>query len=298
MNVNKRTRLINWINGFLHRTAEDHVMAYAAGAAYFTIMAAVPFILFLTTLVRFTPVSYNAMRKLIVTVMPMNVQEFILSIVADVYRRSAAIVPFTLVLALWSAGKGVHAITNGLNIVYHVKETRNWLMNRLYSSAYTFLFIVAIIVSLLVMVLGEQLYRLVLKHNQLWGRILEKLILGRTLLVGMILLLVFLILFRYLPNRQSTFRKELPGALFTTVAWIVTSWVFSLYFDLSQGFTNMYGNVAAAVILMLWLYWLMILMLYGAELNTYFRDDIKKLYDSFKHRLKRFIKGTKNEGEH
>ena len=283
--------------GFMERTQRDHASAYAASAAYFIIMAAIPFILFLTTLIRFTPVSYNVMRKMIVSIMPENVQEFILSIVADVYRRSAAIVPFTLVLALWSAGKGVHAITNGLNTIYHVKETRNWLMIRLYSIAYTFLFIVAIIVSLIMMVLGDQLYTLVLKHNQLWGRILGKLILGRTILVGLILLLVFLILFRYLPNRQTSFKAEFPGALFTTVAWIVSSWVFSLYFDLFPGFTNMYGNVAAAVIMMLWLYWLMVLMLYGAEVNTYFKDDNKKLYDSLKHRMINFLKGTKQEGE-
>ena len=50
-------------------------------------------------------------------------------------------------MALWASGKGMQAIINGLNTIYHVKETRNWLMNRIYSVFYMLLFVLAIIVT-------------------------------------------------------------------------------------------------------------------------------------------------------
>ena len=146
--------------GFIDRTYKDHVGAYAAQAAYFLILSFIPFILFLTTLIRFTPVTYNQMREAIMSVVPQSAQSFVMEIVAEVYRRNSALVPVTAIIALSSAGKGMQAITNGLNTIYHVKETRNWLINRIISVFYTLIFCISLIISLLFMVLGHQLQEL------------------------------------------------------------------------------------------------------------------------------------------
>ena len=45
--------------GFMERVNGDHVGAYAAQAAYFLIMSFIPFLLFLTTMIRYTPLTYN-----------------------------------------------------------------------------------------------------------------------------------------------------------------------------------------------------------------------------------------------
>ncbi len=79
---------------------------------------------------------------------PTNLQDFVLSIIAEVFTRSAAVVPISALFALWSSGKGMQSLIAGLNVIYHVKETRNWLTNRLYSMLYMFLFVIAIIISL------------------------------------------------------------------------------------------------------------------------------------------------------
>ena len=52
--------------GFMERVSGDHVGAYATQAAYFLIMSFIPCILFLTTLVRYTPLTYNVVRDAIV----------------------------------------------------------------------------------------------------------------------------------------------------------------------------------------------------------------------------------------
>ncbi|MDO4650277.1 MAG: YhjD/YihY/BrkB family envelope integrity protein, partial [Eubacteriales bacterium] len=144
MSKQKRS-VLSIIKGFVDRTFKDHVGAYAAQAAYFLIMSFIPFILFLTTLIRYTSVSYNMIRETIVQVFPPSLQKFVMEIVADVYMRSDAVLPITAITAIWSAGKGLQAITNGLNTIYHVKETRNWLITRIYSVFYTMLFSIALI---------------------------------------------------------------------------------------------------------------------------------------------------------
>ena len=259
--------------GFIDRTYKDHVGAYAAQAAYFLILSFIPFILFLTTLIRFTPVTYNQMREAIMSVVPQSAQSFVMEIVAEVYRRNSALVPVTAIIALWSAGKGMQAITNGLNTIYHVKETRNWLINRIISVFYTLIFCISLIISLLFMVLGHQLQELAEKYFPFLGRIIGWLISNQMLPVLGILFLMFLVLFKFLPNRKANLLSQVPGALITAASWIIFSYLFSIYFELFPGFSNMYGSLTALIIVMLWIYFLMNLMLYGAEINTYFEKD-------------------------
>ena len=122
---NKTQSVTGLLFGFMERVSGDHVGAYATQAAYFLIMSFIPCILFLTTLVRYTPLTYNVVRDAIVAFIPENLQSFVLGIVVDVYKRSTAIVPLSAIVALWSAGKGMQSIINGLNTIYHVKLAVN-----------------------------------------------------------------------------------------------------------------------------------------------------------------------------
>ena len=157
---NKTRSVTGLLFGFMERVSGDHVGAYATQAAYFLIMSFIPCILFLTTLVRYTPLTYNVVRDAIVAFIPENLQSFVLGIVVDVYKRSTAIVPLSAIVALWSAGKGMQSIINGLNTIYHVKETRNWLLTRIYAVFYTLSLVIAVIVSLLMLVLGNEIQKL------------------------------------------------------------------------------------------------------------------------------------------
>ena len=127
----EKQSVIQLLVGFMDRISSDHVSAYAAQAAYFLILSFIPFVLFLTTFIRYTPLTYNLVRDAIIGFVPNNLQSFLLGILGDVYMRSSAIAPITAVIALWSAGKGMQSIANGLNTIYHVKETRNWLITRI-----------------------------------------------------------------------------------------------------------------------------------------------------------------------
>ncbi len=275
----------NKIKGFITRTQQDHVGAYAAQAAYFLIMSFIPFILFFTTLLKYTPVTYNQMREAIVSVFPQNLQEFVMGIVVDIYRKSTAVMPLSAIVALWSAGKGVQAVTNGLNTIYHVKETRNWLVTRAYSVLYSLLFAVALAFSLAMLVVSNQMRLFLMEAVPVLGLLPGRLLATRYLLVFVTLFLVFVILFWAIPNRRATFRSQVPGALITAAAWMLFSFFFSLYFELFPELSNMYGNLTSLIMAMLWLYFCMMIMLCGAEANSYFENDLRKAWHSVEKNL-------------
>lgn len=283
----EKQSVIQLLVGFMDRISSDHVSAYAAQAAYFLILSFIPFVLFLTTFIRYTPLTYNLVRDAIIGFVPNNLQSFLLGILGDVYMRSSAIAPITAVIALWSAGKGMQSITNGLNTIYHVKETRNWLITRIYSVVYTMLFVVSLIVSLTLLVLGTRIQAAIAKHFPFIGDILGRIIGARTLLVFAVLFFVFLFLYKVLPNRKATFKSQIPGAFITAVAWSVFSYGFSIYFELVPNFSNMYGNLAAIIMVMLWLYGCMNLVLYGAETNAYFEKQFRMAQASVREMISR-----------
>lgn len=283
---------VGLILGFVKRMQEDHIGAYAAQAAYFLIMSFIPFVLVLTALVQYTPLTYRMLRQAILGFVPLNLQDFVLKIIAEVFTKSAAVVPISGLFALWSSGKGMQSLIAGLNVIYHVKETRNWLTNRLYSMLYMFLFVLAIIISLLLLVMGNRIHAALVIHAPLLGRMLGRLLSAKTFLVFVVLFLVFLVLYRYLPNRKASLKSQVPGAFIIAVAWSLFSYFFSLYFTFFPNFSNMYGSLSALIMVMLWLYVCMNLLLYGAEINAYFEKEfrqaqmslwqgIKKLLDSF-----------------
>ena len=278
----EKKSVVSLLLGFMNRVSGDHVGAYATQAAYFLILSFIPCILFLTTLVRYTPITYNMVRDAIVAFVPENIQSFVLGIVVDVYKRSTAIVPISALVALWSAGKGMQSLINGLNTIYHVKETRNWLITRIYAVFYTFSLVVALIICLLMLVLGNRIQELAVMYVPFVGKILGRILGARTELVFAVLFLVFLLLYKVLPNRKATLKSQVPGALIIAVAWSIFSYGFSFYFEIFPGFSNMYGNLTTIIMVMIWLYFCMNLFLYGAEINAYFEKDFRKAHRSVK----------------
>ena len=101
------------------------------------------------------------------------------------------------------------------------------------------------------------------------------------------LFLVFLILYKMLPNRKATLKSQVPGAVLIAAGWSLFSYFFSLYFELFPGFSNMYGSLTALIMVMLWLYICMNLLLYGAEINSYFEKEFRKAQASVREMLNR-----------
>ena len=81
---------LHLILGFAERIRVDHVGAYAAQTAYFLMMSFIPFILFLTAIVQYTPLTYRVVRQVIIGIVPENLQGFGRGVFQE-YRRAACI---------------------------------------------------------------------------------------------------------------------------------------------------------------------------------------------------------------
>jgi YihY family inner membrane protein len=254
--------------------AADHVGAYAAQSAYFFMLCLIPIILLLITMVQYTPVTKADVMTAVIQVFPASVENLITSIVNQVYNQSMGIIPVTIIVAMWSAGKGVLAMASGLNCIYSCRETRNYIVLRIRSTIYTLLFIAVIILLLVLSVFGNTLNLFIARHIPFLKRLADWLIETRAVITPTVLVIFSLMLYKFLPNRRGRFRDQLPGAMFAAVGWMVISWVFSIYLDVFKGFSSMYGSLTTIVLIMLWMYFCMYCILLGAEMNVLMEGKI------------------------
>ena len=247
----------------------DEVTVYAAQASFFTVISFFPFIMLLLTLIQFIPgVNKSDLLSILVTIMPDMLDALVVSIVDDLYNKSpATIVSISAIVALWSAARGMLGIERGLNRVFESPEKRGYILRRLICAGYTVLFIIACVASLLLLVLGSSIQRFLVKWLPVFSHFTGFLFGLRPLLTLWLLIFIFSGLYTYVPLRKYSLRSQMPGALFSTVGWMIFSALFSIYFNNFSNYSYMYGSLTAVVVLMLWLYICICILLIGAEIN-------------------------------
>lgn len=272
--------ILKKIQKIIEEIVNDHVSAYAAQSAFFMMLSLVPIILLLMTLVRYTPITQGDIISVAYELFPKTISSTIISIINEVYSQTGTTISVTLLMALWSAGKGVLAMSNGLNTIRGQQETRNYIILRLRAALYTVLFLAAIILSLVLLGFGNSISLLVNQYIPVIQYIIDFIIEIRTIVMILVLIVFSLCIYMFLPNKKMKLRSQLPGAIFSAFGWTLASFVFSVYMDIFKGFSNVYGSLTTIVLIMLWLYFCMYVMLLGGEINHMLEEQLDNFYKS------------------
>lgn len=254
---------------FVIKMGNDRVRAHSAEAAFFIIMSIFPILMILLTLVQYTPLTQEDVILTIEEITPFAVTEMLEPMVESIFRQSTALLSWSAIVAVWVAGKGIMGLTDGLNSIYRIEETRNYIVVRLRAACYTLVMVVALVVSLAILVFGYTLQRYLRRWLPILDQYQDTLIVLPTAIALVVLALLFVLLYMFLPNRRRTFRSQFPGAVFTSVAWTVFSYAFSIYLEYAGNMSVLYGSLTTLVVVMLWLYFCMYLLFIGAEINHY-----------------------------
>lgn len=278
------------VKAFLKKLREDAVSAFAAQTAFFVILSFFPFFIFLLTMLKFLPIPAEKLLATVQSFFPVAIHEFAGMLLGEVLQKtSGALVSISALTALWSASRGVLVIVQGMNAVYGNKETRNYVVVRLLAVGYTLLFAVVLVLTLLLLVFGNQIYLRVQSRFPILEHAAVLIICIRTVSSFLILALFFWALYLFVPNRRTKhITGELPGAVLGAAGWLIFSYLYSFYIDHLSNFSAMYGSLTAIVLCMIWLYACMYLMFIGAEFNAVVSDAaVRAAWREFVNSLQR-----------
>ncbi len=276
------------------RFQDDNVTALSAQLAFFLLLSLFPFLLFLLNLLSFISVSYTQFVGSVVEFLPKEVGDFFRDAVSEMLgARSPGLLSIGAFVTLWSASRGVSAISFGLNKAYDKAEDRPFWKVATIMVIFTVGIAVMVLVALLFLIFGEVIARDIFScvdgaeaFTKLW-RIL------RYIVPVLMMLLLFLLLYKWAPNCRLRLKQVLPGALVASFGWAVTSHLFSFYVTNFASYTRVYGGIGGIIILLLWLYISSMIILLGGELNAtlyYFKTGQKQdKYENAQIKLPRFL---------
>lgn len=255
---------------------KQNISAFAASTAFFFFLSVVPMLIVICTIIPYTPLTEEDLVEAVTDVTPDQADPLVESLIADAYDKSAGILSVAIIATIWSAAKGVMALMRGLNAINGVEEERNYFLVRVIASFYTIVMLVVVILSLFVMVFGDQLVTLALHRLPQLETLVSFAMNFRFLLVWAVLSVLFAAIYAYVPDKKRHFKEQVPGAVFSAVVWSVFSWGFSIYLNYNNSY-GIYGSLSIIIILLLWMYFCMYIILVGAYLNRYFEPVNKAL---------------------
>lgn len=271
----------NWLKtlkNFLHRFRDDEVAALGAQLTYYLILSFFPFLIFLITLVSYTPITREETLKKLSSVLPPNTYELVFETLHQTVLSTerTTFLSFGMIATIWTASRGVSALIRGINKAYDQKETRPFWKVKAISILFTLALALVILFSFILLVLGEVLGKYffsLLGMPELFRPVWN---FARYLILLLTSMSVFISIYYYIPNRRLSLREVLPGSVFAVGGWTLLSTVFSYYVNNFSNYSNTYGSIGGIIILLLWLYWNSIIILLGGELNATLAFDRDK----------------------
>lgn len=281
----ERTRPVTGVLRKLTREAvDDRVPGVAAEIAFFAVLSLFPGLLVTAGLLSYLDVIVGAdlatetrervtgWLRLILTDRASPAVE---SVEAVFEGEFGGLLTFAGLGALITLSGAWAVLINGLNVAYDTEERRTWVRRRVLGLGLGVATVVVVVVTLALVVIGPLLGR---------GTELAEMIgLGsafawtwnvlRLPVVFVSITLWILVVFHVAPNRRTPWRSGIPGALATSVLWLLATAGFHLYLRVAGDRNPVLGAFGGGVIVMTWVYLLSIALLLGGELNTIVRAE-------------------------
>ncbi len=245
-----------------------NIAVHSAYTSFFLIMAVFPILVILFSVLSYLPYGAAEVMDLAEEFIPEAFLGLVEKIVYSAYANtSGAILSVSVITALWSAGHGIQGLLAGLNSVYGLKESRGYYRTRAISMLYTFFVVIVLVLTLVLNVFGQAIADFLRMTTDPFLLFLLDVIDWRYLVLLALQIVLFTAMYAYMPNRRHSFLQSLPGAVLTSLGWMIFSDLFSIYVDYFPKYSNIYGSVYAIALAMLWLYITISIVFYGAALN-------------------------------
>lgn len=264
----KYTKDSNFFSYLVYRIGKDDASGLAAQMTYHFFLAMFPMLIFLLTLLPVFNIDQSRITDMLSSA-PSETSSIIKSVIGDVTKNSSGgLLSVGLILAIWSASNGMTAIMNSFNVAYDVEDSRNGILLKLLSVVFTIVMGFVFLIAMALPTLGSAISHYLFGPLGLDSQIKWIFTLLRVVLPLIIILLLFIVLYSVAPNVKTKFRSVLPGAIFTSVIWLLGSFAFGWYISNFGNYSKTYGSIAGIIILLIWLYLTSFIIIIGAEINA------------------------------
>ncbi|RKS97893.1 YihY/virulence factor BrkB family protein [Chryseobacterium defluvii] len=260
----------------------------AAAISWSFTISLFPFLLFLLSVLPYMPhydkLQFYIFEVLIHNVFPSNMETDVRDYIEkSIVPNMRGISNLTIILALVFATNGTFSLINGFN------ENTDEKLSDVKEFILSFFITIGFISIVFLALFGVYYVEVVMKlftpaYDISW------LVNNLSKIIGFVSFPVFyfilLALFYWLGTvRITRFRQAVPGAILTTILFVLTTYIFAIYVKDIARYNVLYGSIGSMILLMVWVNVNVYLLLFGSELNMAIRklriekllsDELKK----------------------
>lgn len=252
-----------------YRAGEHQMSAYAAQIAYFFVLSIFPFLIIAFAVLGKLEITYTVVSSAYQQLVPFEAYQIIDGYIETLLSaKLEAVVPISLLASLWTASQAVGALERALNRAHEVASPRRYIKSRLFGLMMTVLLLSLLLISIVLPNLTSDFLDWLSGHLHMTMAFRQAIAYGRWLLLGSLFLVVLTLIQMVMPNVKLTIREVWPGVLVNFGGWGVLSIGFSGFVRYFSNISFVYGSLGAVITLMIWLYFVGLLIMFGAEVNA------------------------------
>jgi membrane protein len=292
-NTSYAAQLLNLLKSTAQEWSQDKCPQLGAGLAYYTVFSLAPLMLVLLAVFGLIYGGSDQAREKILEQLRYLIDPGGLKVIQDIANNAAQpkagilAAAIGIVIALFGASGIFGQLQDALNTIWAVKpKPGQGIWGFIRARFLSFAMVGGVCFLLLVSLTVENLLRAL--HNYLQSIVPGGHYLGLVVFYVFdvaIIVLLFGMIFRYLPDAKIAWRDVWTGAALTAILFVIGKFLLGLYLGSGAG-ASAYGAASSLVTLLLWVFYSAQILLFGAEFTKVYANTYGSQVEPEEHAVK------------
>lgn len=257
----------------LWRAFQHDAFAVAKAAAFSAILTLFPAILVIASVLSLSHSTESLMRELshaLGRILPEGTRSAVLQYFTGGKPVRLKILLSTMAITLWTGSGVMVSWMQGFRNAYNMPKIWGLVKERMVAFLLVVLAGVPLFFASFLLVFGNQIEAWIIYRvgHELGPYILGLWTMLRWIIAGLTSIAVIGLIFHHGLPRTQPWHRVLPGSVLSTVLWFVSTVIFGVYLRRFANYDAIYGSVATAIALLVWLFIVSMVIIIGAEFNA------------------------------
>lgn len=264
-----------FIRNFINALMRPEMLVLPGQLAFFFFLSVVPIITLISYGASFLNLPMDFISGFLSNAFGESVASYIMPMVSGVNLNIGYLI--TLIIGFTIASNGAASMIVTSNIIYKIRDN-GFLRRRIKAFVMTIIIVLLFLFILVIPIFGDiiiDMIKLVNINTTVTNNIITIFNILKGPVSWLIIFFFIKLLYTMAPDRKVPSSYVNYGAVFTTIFWILSTYLYSYYINHFANYSVFYGGLANIVILMLWVYLLAYIYVIGLALNN--REEIDKI---------------------
>ena len=236
--------------------------------AFFIVVSLIPLIALVATIASKLGLSMEVLSDVLAGAVPSSVIDLLASITMTEDLNFNIIIFFIAGFLL--ASNGLYSIINTSNQIYRIDQ-KSEISRRLKAIVMTVILVLLLLFIVIMPILGDLILNMITSNiaNQQVINIINNIY--RICSYPIMLFLIYFnikLLYTMAPDTRIDHHSVVPGAVFTTIMWFLSSKIYAFYVEYFSNYNQFYGGISNLLVLLMWVYIISYIFTLGISFNS------------------------------